>query len=105
MDLEDFIARATTARGFRLVKPDDLEALIPVLEKRGYWVTRLEAYEIRGEREITNLEHSIIGLDGAENWEDHGEIARHTALVHRKLAEVKASGLPIVFQVWIEEEE
>lgn len=102
MDLESFIAQAVTARGVHYVKPDILKGLIPVLEGRGYWVTRLEASEMRGQREIVNLDFSIIGLDGAENWESHGDVTRHTELVYRKIEEAKASGLPIEFQVWIE---
>lgn len=105
MDMEDFIAKATSGRGFRLLKPGDLRALIPVLETRGYWVTRLEAYEMRGERGITNLDFAVIGLDGPENWEEHEDIPRHTALVYRMIAAAEASGLPIEFQVWIEKED
>lgn len=102
MDLESVIAQAVTARGIQYVKPGVLKNLIPILKARGYWVTRLEASEVRGQREIANLEFSIIGLDGTENWESHGDVARHTRLVYRTIEEAKASGLPIEFRVWIE---
>jgi hypothetical protein len=47
----------------------------------------------------------VIGLDGPENWEAHEDIGRHTRLVQSKIAEAKASGLPIEFQVWIEKDD
>lgn len=75
------------------------------MKERDYWVTRLEASEIRGKREIVTLELSVIGLDGAENWESHFDVDRHTRLIYRKIEEAKASGLPIEFRVWIEKDE
>ena len=52
MNLDRFISQATTARGIYAIRPESLEALIPVLKERDFWVTRLEASEIRGKREI-----------------------------------------------------
>lgn len=105
MDLDSFVAKAATARGINYIKPEVLENLIPALDSRGYWVTRLEAAEMRGEREIFNLEFAVIGLDGPENWEEHHDIDRHTQLVLRTIDRAKASGMPIEFRVWIEERE
>jgi hypothetical protein len=105
MDLDRFISQATTARGIHAIRPEILEALIPVLKERDYWVTRLEASEIRGKREIVTLELSVIGLDGAENWESHFDVDRHTRLIYRKIEEAKASGLKIEFHVWIEKDD
>ena len=105
MDLDRFISQATTARGIHAIRPEILEALIPVLKERDYWVTRLEASEIRGKREIVTLELSVIGLDGTENWECHFDVDRHTRLIYRKIEEAKASGLKIEFHVWIEMDE
>ena len=105
MDLDRFISQATTARGIYAIRPEILEALIPVLKERDFWVTRLEASEMRGKREIVTLELSVIGLDGAENWESHFDVDRHTRLIYRKIEEAKASGLPIEFRVWIEKDD
>lgn len=103
MDLDNFVSKAVTARGVNHITPDLLTALMPALDKRGYWVTRLEAAEMRGTREIANLEFSVIGADGPENWENHGDVDRHTQLVYRMIEEAKASRLLIQFRVWIEE--
>lgn len=102
-DLDNFLANAVTARGINNITPDHLLALMPALDMRGFWITRLEAAEKRGTREIANLEFSVIGADGSENWENHGHVDRHTELVRRMIEAANVSGLPIQFRVWIEE--
>lgn len=48
MTLDTFIKMATDGRASRFVKPEVLEAFIPLLWARGYWVTRIEAAEMVG---------------------------------------------------------
>lgn len=105
MTLDTFIQMATNGRASSFVKPEVLEAFLPLLWARGYWVTRIESAEIVGGRTIVNFHYGVIGLDGPENWESHQDIGRHTRLVQSKIAEAKTSGLPIEFQVWIEKDD
>ena len=105
MTLDTFIQMATNGRASSFVKPEVLEAFLPLLWARGYWVTRIESAEIVGGRTIVNFHCGVIGLDGPENWEAHHDIGRHTRLVQSKIADAKASGLPIEFQVWIEKDD
>lgn len=104
MDFETFFAAAEPRpSGVYGVSPTQLKAWLPALDKRGYWVTRVEAFETRGGKMIVRIDFQVIGADGPENWENHNDIDRHTRLVRRKIEAAEESGLPIELRVWIEQ--
>ncbi len=102
MNKEDFIHNASSGRGAGPVDPEELIKLVSQPDMSAYWVTRLEAHERRGERDIVDLDFAVIGLDGPENWESHHDIHRHDRLVMRKVEAARDSDRSIEFRVWIE---
>ncbi|MDO5643517.1 MAG: hypothetical protein Q4G26_14175 [Paracoccus sp. (in: a-proteobacteria)] len=102
MNKEDFIHSASSGRGAGPVSPEELIKLIFHPDMSVYWVTRLEAHERRGEKEIVDIDFAVVGLDGPENWESHHDIHRHDCLVMRKVEAARDSDRSIEFRVWIE---
>ena len=103
MNIEDFVDRANPFGGIKNVSAETILMLFSEFQERGYWITRLEAFLQRDGREVPTIDYSVIGLDGTDNFEEHGDVNRHMKYVQKILTNADESGLPFIFHVWVEE--
>lgn len=101
MEATEIIRMIEGGKSIKYLSPSSLEAALPELDARGYYVHVLEAHEKRGEWEVPILWLSLIGVDGDENWENHHDAKRNLLLVLNKIRQAKESGLNIVYEAWV----
>ena len=100
--LSEVLATGRTPGGTPLLSADELEASLGGIRKEGMFVQSMEAYTLKGEKEILTLEFGILGLDGQDDWEAHGDVERAFALVSEKISEARKSGDTVAFKVWLD---
>lgn len=101
MDSKEMIRIAEEGKSIKYISPSDLEAALPELDNRGYYIHVLEAHERRGDWEVPITWLSLLGADGDENWENHYDRERNMRLVMEKINCAKKTGLPIFYETWI----
>lgn len=89
-------------RKVRFESPDELLSILSEVYNGKIVILRMEAFKRRGDDEIADTEHSIINLDGDENWRNHKDVDRMFDLLKRKIAEMRHAGKNYVLNVWAE---
>ncbi len=100
---EQIIAHALTIKGSAFVMPEVLEDCLDAIWAQRYFVQSMEAHHYDGDKIWTGMQFCILGLDGDESWEQHGEITRIFDLVRAKVEDAKRSEKIIKMQIWLDD--
>lgn len=97
------IQAGLTGTGVRIETVSELKELLLNLRSRQIFVSAMEVFEVTDEGEIANLQLSIVGLDGDENWEVHESPQIAMDLLEKKLdlAPKIKGDKSLIFQVWL----
>ena len=101
MSVDDLICEALSGRGAQRIPPEVLEGLIDPLRERGFYISSMEAFEQSGEWWRTDLDRSMLGLNGEDHWPEEGFVDGMVDLARSKIASAKASGSEFIFTVWL----
>lgn len=89
--------------GVRFDDISDLLELVPKLDSMGLVIQRMEVMRYTGEYEVPDIELSVIGADGDENWSEHQSTEIMNKLAKRKLDEAVDGGGRYCAKVWFED--
>ena len=99
---ETILESGLTAKGTDYLSVPEIEACLDFIWARRAFIHSMEAFEITKDYDTANVELSIYGLDGKENWENHQDVERAQKLVREKLELAKQSSHEIRFNIWLD---